>query len=74
VREEITIEVGANSARSMRSHVIEVLPSLSPRKRVEIEMAVSELVSHGIESGAESAGVSISSEPKAVVVDVNLQG
>lgn len=72
--EEITIQVGANSARSMRSHVIEMLPSLSPRKRVEIEMAVSELVSHGIESGAESAGVSISRDPKAVVVDVNFKG
>lgn len=74
MREEITIEVGANSARTMRSHVIELLPSLSPRKRVEIEMAVSELVSHGIESGAESASVSISTDPKAVVVDVNFQG
>ena len=74
MKEEITIEVGTNSARSMRSHVIEVLPSLSPRKRVEIEMAVSELVSHGIESGAQSASVSISTDPKAVVVDVNFRG
>ena len=74
MKDEVTIEVEAGSARSMRSHVVDVLPSLPPRRRAEIEIAVSELVSHGIESGADSAKVSIVTDSAAVVVDIEFAG
>ena len=74
MKDEVTIEIDADSARSLRSHVVDVLPALQPRKRAEVEIVVSELVSHGIESGASSATVSIVTDPKSVVLDVSFEG
>lgn len=67
---ELTFEVDETSARSVRAHVLDSLPSLPPRRRTEIELVVAELVGHVIESGAKHATVTIATDPRSAVVDV----
>ncbi len=66
-----SFDVDDASGRYLRSHVLDALPSLPPRRRAEIELAVAELAGHLIESGAESASVSISADTRSVIVDVS---
>jgi RNA polymerase sigma-B factor len=66
-----SFDVNDASGRYLRSHVLELLPKLPPRRRAEIELAVAELAGHIIESGAESASVSITADTRSVIVDVS---
>ncbi len=69
-----SFDVDGSTGRHLRSHVLEVLPSLPPRRRAEIELAVAELAGHLIESGATSARVTIAADTRSVVVDVHAEG
>jgi RNA polymerase sigma-B factor len=68
-----SFEVDGLSGRYLRGHVLDALPSLPPRRRAEIELAVAELAGHLIESGASSAQVSIVADTRSVVVDVHAE-
>ena len=68
--DELTFEVDESSARFVRAHVLDSLPSLPPRRRTETELVVAELVGHVIESGANHATVTIVADSRAAVIDV----
>ena len=70
-RTTASFDVDAAAGRYLRSHVLEALPKLPPRRRAEIELAVAELAGHVIEAGAATASVSITADTRSVVVDVS---
>lgn len=69
----VSFDVDGLSGRYLRSHVLDALPSLPPRRRAEVELAVAELAGHLIDSGASSARVSIVVDTRTVVVDVHAE-
>ena len=73
-RTAVSFDVDGTSGRYLRSHVLDTLPSLPPRRRAEIELAVAELAGPLIESGASSAKVTIVADTRSVIVDVHAAG